>query len=422
MEENQDSNINNTRENSLLKEDTTKQPLIAFAKINKYFLIPFLCPVFCMLANYFIIFINEAKVIKKEEFALSFFILLSYVGAGLLYFISYFRQKVDGGKEEIIYRERPSTSIKYIYNEGVKKSFLKECILIILLGFLITLFELLSMFSHGKKLFQERLYFLFFIPLFSKFILSDNIFRHQYFSLLIAIFGIILLIIPTCLVIGTDDILANILKFTASVGYSLFLTLIKYVTHTFYISPFKLSLIFGLISLGFIFFGFLIYSLVEYHDLSYFKNCVDFSGVDNKFLISLYFILTFIFATALQFFTLLVIFYFSPILLMVTDIISPMLLWIVLTIQKGTKMPDGILLPVGYLIVLFASLIYNEIIIFNFWGLSKDTKKFVEERLKEESSDLRKTENDLKLGSFERSEEGSNGGSNDEEERFSHSS
>ena len=107
---------------------------------------------------------------------------------------------------------------------------------------------------------------------------------------------------------------------------------------------------------------------------------------------------------------------------MVTDIISPMLLWIVLTIQKGTKMPDGILLPVGYLIVLFASLIYNEIIIFNFWGLSKDTKKFVEERLKEESSDLRKTENDLKLGSFERSEEGSNGGSNDEEERFSHSS
>ena len=125
MEENQDSNINNTRENSLLKEDTTKQPFIAFAKINKYFLIPFLCPVFCMLANYFIIFINEAKVIKKEEFALSFFILLSYVGAGLLYFISYFRQKVDGGKEEIIYRERPSTSIKYIYNEGVKKSFLK---------------------------------------------------------------------------------------------------------------------------------------------------------------------------------------------------------------------------------------------------------------------------------------------------------
>ena len=42
----------------------------------------------------------------------------------------------------------------------------------------------------------------------------------------------------------------------------------------------------------------------------------------------------------------------------------------------------------------------------------------MEERLKEESNDLRKTENDLKIGSFERSDEGSN----DEEERFSHSS
>ena len=65
-------------------------------------------------------------------------------------------------------------------------------------------------------------------------------------------------------------------------------------------------------------------------------------------------------------------------------------------------MPEGVLYPLGYLIVLFASLIYNEIIIFNFWGLSKDTKKFVEERLKEESNDLRKTENDLKIGSYER--------------------
>ena len=151
------------------------------------------------------------------------------------------------------------------------------------------------------------------------------------------------------------------------------------------------------------------------------KESLDFSYVENKFVLSLYFIATFIFATGLQFFTLLVIFYFSPILLMVTDIISPFLLWIALTIENksSTEILELILNPIGYVIVLFASLIYNEIIIFNFCGLNKNTKKFIEERLYKESKDIRKTENDLKLGNLDRSDEdlGTN-----EDDRNSHSS
>ena len=110
----------------------------------------------------------------------------------------------------------------------------------------------------------------------------------------------------------------------------------------------------------------------------------------------MYLIFTFIFDTATEAFTLLVIFYFSPILLMVTDIISPMLLWVATTIQDGQDLPDVVLNPIGYLIVLFASLIYNEIIILNFCNLSKDTKKFVELRLNEEKDDLKKQKLNLK--------------------------
>ena len=105
---------------------------------------------------------------------------------------------------------------------------------------------------------------------------------------------------------------------------------------------------------------------------------------------------------------------------MVTDIISPLLLWIVTTIINGKlKMPDVALNPIGYIIALFSALIYNEIIIFNFCGLNKNTKKFIEERLDKESKDIRKTENDLKLGNLDRSDEdlGTN-----EDDRNSHSS
>ena len=113
-------------------------------------------------------------------------------------------------------------------------------------------------------LLQERLYYLLFIPLFCKFILKDNIFKHHYFSLLIAMVGFSLLFIPICLKIDVDDIVPNVLNFVGSVGYSLFLVIIKYLTHVYYMSPFKLSLIFGTIAFFFIFFGFLIYSLIKY--------------------------------------------------------------------------------------------------------------------------------------------------------------
>ena len=398
--------INESRKESFVDPNKQKKPLITFAKINKYFLIPFLAPVFCMFANYFLLKIREIKVVRHEELIFSAYVLLSYVGAGCFYFISKFREKVEGAKEKNEERKMSMSSIRYIYNEGIQKNLLKEWILIIVLAFLIVLFELFSLWAKKKNLFQERAYFLLFISLFSKLILKENLFRHHYFSLLIAISGIILLIIPVCLKIDVPDIVPNVLKFTGSVGYSLFLVLIKHVIHVYYISPLKLSLIFGSIALGFIFFGFLAYSLIQYHDFTFFKESFDFSYVENKFVLSLYFIATFIFATGLQFFTLLVIFYFSPILLMVTDIISPLLSEIVLIIEnkEGRGKLQIILYPIGYVIVLFASLIYNEIIIFNCCNLNKDTKKFIEERIDEESRDIRKTENDLKLGNLDKTD------------------
>ena len=50
---------------------------------------------------------------------------------------------------------------------------------------------------------------------------------------------------------------------------------------------------------------------------------------------------------------------------MVTDIISPFLFWIALTIRSGKVTTEVYFNPIGYVIVLFSSFIYNEIIIFN---------------------------------------------------------
>ena len=58
-------------------------------------------------------------------------------------------------------------------------------------------------------------------------------------------------------------------------------------------------------------------------------------------------------------------------------------------------MPDNVLNPIGFLIILFSSLIYNEIIIFNFWGLNENTKKFVNQRLNSELEEIKFIVDDL---------------------------
>ena len=79
--------------------------LFSFGKINKYFIIPFLCPIFLFLTNYFIILyisnyrlekeINDDKFytefFKKKSYLLSSVFFLSHFIGGFLYFISYIR-------------------------------------------------------------------------------------------------------------------------------------------------------------------------------------------------------------------------------------------------------------------------------------------------------------------------------------------
>ena len=150
-------------------------------------------------------------------------------------------------------------------------------------------------------------------------------------------------------------------------------------------SPLQASLIFGLISIILSLIGFIIYSLIKYNDLTLFNNIFDFSNIDNKLKITIFFILLIIFCTIFHLLTLLILFYFTPIFLCISEIISPFLFWIVQTIEKNTNTKFEIVIyPIGYTIVLFSSLVYNEIIIFNFCGLNKNTKKCVNERMDEE--------------------------------------
>jgi hypothetical protein len=375
-----------------------KECLFSFAKINKYFIFPFLCPIFCVIANYFLSLIIKTENIKNKEFLLIHTICASYIGGGLLYFISSIKTKTEVTRNENVenkQKERTSSRITYIFNEGLKKNTSKIFGFLIIMSIIIVLVEVCSLYTLEKHVFEQRLYILFSIAFFSKTILKDNIFRHQILSLFISFIGLILLFIPVMLIIETNDILANIFVFLTSFCYGLFFVLIKHLTHNYYISPYLLLLYVGSFSIVLLLVGYIIYSLITRKDLSFIIECFDFSKVESGLKLFFYFLGIFIFGSLLQTFSVLVIYYFSPTLLMVTDIISPMISWIIQCIEEGQVIRIIIIKSFGYSLVLIGSLIYNEIIICNFFGFNKYTKKYIVKRLKEESTLLRKTESDI---------------------------
>ena len=370
-----------------------KKPLITFAKLNKYFIIPFLSPIFLFLATRLFSHINQTFINdEKLIFIDTLFWNVIHVFVGLFYLIYYFKLKLKK-KEQNSPKEKETNALTFIYNgsDSAINNPIKVSLLIILISILYELSKIPNNLGYDSTI-PMIFYFLLF-PLFSKLILKENIYKHQNLSIIISIFGWVFYIIPECLAFNKDNILPSIYTFIYIVNDSLFLVLIKYLIQKYYISPLKISFFLGITSTIIHCIGFIIYSHIKYHDLSYFNDCFDSSNTD-KLEISLYFIGAFLSAIIYFLLTLSSLFYFSPNLIIVTNIIYPFLLFIYGTIRNGPKMPGAVLSPIGLIICLFSSLIYNEIIILNFCDLSKNTIKFVKQRVELEEIQVEKDEFD----------------------------
>ena len=386
--------------------------LFSCGKINKYFMIPFLCPISCFLTNLFLDlyakeYNNYTMLIKKKPFLFSIFTPLAYLGGGLLYFIASIRIKTESTKKSSENKKdkeanetSSSYSIEYIYNNPLKINNLKKFSIL----FIMSLFVNINIFFHfisfkenkenkententENNVFEPRLFFLILIPIFSKIILKSELYRHQFLSLFISIIGIFILLIPTALKIKEkSEIIINILVFVSAAISSIYLVVIKHLTHKYFLSPYLCLFYIGIFSFITLLVGYIIYYSINDNDYNFIDNFRD-----ESFISSLYFILMFIFCLILNVLTFLVIYFFSPTLLMITDIISPILSLIykgIITEEKNFETLDIILIIIGYSIVLFFSLIYNEIIICNFFGLNRNTKKFLEREQRNELSSI----------------------------------
>jgi len=96
------------------------ESLFSCGKINKYFLIPFLCPIFCFLSKLFLeLYVRNEngnnEKFKKKAFLISSITSLSYITGGILYFIFNIRTKAEITKKSSENKIDKEANIKNIF-------------------------------------------------------------------------------------------------------------------------------------------------------------------------------------------------------------------------------------------------------------------------------------------------------------------
>ena len=320
------------------------------------------------------------------------------LGNGIPFLISLCLQteKREKDEEKLKYN---NASIELIYYNELDEKKGKQFMFIILMTLLYCSTDIFSQFGTNSEYHtvDTRFYTILFIFLWSKLMLKTQIFHHHYFSLLICFIGFILTSIPTFKEFTKNDILYNFSIIAYSFAYSIFLVLIKYTTSYHYISPYLCLSYIGLFSYIIAIIAFSIYSLIKFHNFSYIADAFDFSGVEDKKEFYSYSISAFILFSITQTLFTFIIYFFSPNLYMVTEILRNVLINVINNIQKDDNIiSDMIIRYIGYFLFFFCHFNNYEIIILNFCGLNKFTISSINERQIEEKRQLedRFSEND----------------------------
>jgi len=349
-----------------------KSYLISFTKINKYFIFPFLSPIFIFIRDYLIGKANLKDNGVKATFQYEVMDGFMHSVCGLFYLIYFFRTRTIESSPE-----KGST---------LKNKNLKIFLLILVIGISYTIYISNSkILSKKYTVFEIRIYHLVFNTIFCRLILKYEVFSHQILSIILTLIGWILISIPIFKKISSFDIVPNIIFFFGAIFYPLYLVLFKLIIQKYYLSVFLNMLYIGIFLLIISIIGLLTYSLIDCNNLSYIKEIFDIAENNKLFYLALFF------GTIVKAIFCLIIYYFTPNIFVLTNVISSIINWVfnyLITKNKEETTLNLIFQGIGYFIILFSTLIYNEFIIFNFCGLNKNTIKNISERINIEEIEL----------------------------------
>ena len=231
--------------------------------------------------------------------------------------------------------------------------------------------------------------------IFSKFILKMKMFKHRIFSIIVMGIGFVILLIDDILLFLDNDFnLGLSLSFTGiltlrGIVFPLEHTLIKQIFSDFYLLPQHIQFLRGLIEMGIT----IVVTIIVVFSLDI-KLDYDFDAV------KIIFIILFTFAACAKAFILLRIIYIfsaqSVSFLLISETLGMSLCAIITIIVQydNNEIVNSLdfafisLEFIGVFLILFSTLVYDEIIVLNKWNLNENVKEAINERIHKEMKSM----------------------------------
>ena len=345
---------------------------ISIAKINKYFIFPFLSPIFIFIREILLEYAKGKTSGVRKILQYEFNDGLMHSSCILFYLVECIRT----GKEKKI-KNKFLRKISKLSSHSISKNKCKIFFVILTIAIGYNNYISSKMLLKGKTIFEIRIYHVIFNTIFCKIILGYEIYKHQLLSLILILIGWAFISVPIFVKLTIGDIYYNVLFFFGAIFYPLYLVLLKYIIENYYISVYLDMFFIGIILLIISSFLTIGNSFMNYSNFSDLFNIFDFAK--DKLLI----FLAFASGTIVKFIFCIIIQNFSPNIFVLTNVISSIITWIynIGYKRKPEKTMYIIFLSIGYFIILISCLIYNEIIILNFCKLNENTNFNINERL-----------------------------------------
>ena len=345
---------------------------ISIAKINKYFIFPFLSPIFIFIREILLEYAKGKTSGVRKILQYEFNDGLMHSSCILLYLVECIRT----GKGKKI-KNKFLRKISKLSSHSISKNKCKIFFVILTIAIGYNNYISSKMLLKGKTIFEIRIYHVIFNTIFCKIILGYEIYKHQLLSLILILIGWAFISVPIFVKLTIGDIYYNVLFFFGAIFYPLYLVLLKYIIENYYISVYLDMFFIGVILLIISSFLTIGNSFMNYSNFSDLFNIFDFAK--DKLLI----FLAFASGTIVKFIFCIIIQNFSPNIFVLTNVISSIITWIynIGYKRKPEKTMYIIFLSIGYFIILISCLIYNEIIILNFCKLNENTNFNINERL-----------------------------------------
>ena len=376
--------------------------LIELSEFNLKLLIPLIFPIFKRIEDYS----KKAYIKEENQLFKTFRYFLSYIFAFIPFLIIKFRTKNANEKNKILEINKKDTnstrnftitnSIIILKEKKIQlrklKSFLflfSLCILGLFCYFYRFLFEI-SEFAEEKQSIGIFFEIADYVVL-SRFILKQKLYKHNFVSAGIISAILMILFIISFPYIETKYIFRSFAYyFFFSLCFGSYDILGKRYMINFFVSPYYLMFIIGSINVILM----IIYELFAYFlnpDVSGiiigFKNNVDNIGKFFLFILDIF--LEGIWNLGIW----LTVYYLTPCHYFISEYISEYVYYMISALESLEGFYSKIniaIFSISYFINFFCCLVFNEVIILNFFGLDFNTKKRIEQRIREEHISLGK--------------------------------